>query len=312
MSVNNNFRNSVPSLVQPLATLFPAPIVAKRAPTANDINYPLGQEWVYPATNAVYFLTSVLAGAANWVDVSGAAGVFTSLTVNPGPTNLSTVGNGAVHIGNATNTGAVTIDVGTGNFALNGHGNVVSIASDAAANGVSLGSTTNGALTTIQGGNGAGVGTAAIELLTAAAGDIQIGDTTQTGVLRLGTSVTSGTINIGGTGAGVGTITIAGGTGIRAVNIGTGTGVTTVGIGSSAQTHVVTIGNNTAGNITNLNSPVVNLRGPIRVLTGAGAPAGGLALEAGDFYINTTPTGATDRAFMATGVGAWTNFTMAA
>lgn len=154
MSVNNNFINSVPSLYQPLATLFPAPIVAKRAPTANDINYPLGQVWIYPALNEAFFLTSVTAGAATWEAVTGGAGVFTSLTVNPGPTSLSTVGNGNVLIGNAANTGTVQIDAGVGNFVLNGNGHTIGIGTDAAANTLLIGSLTAGASTTLQAGTG--------------------------------------------------------------------------------------------------------------------------------------------------------------
>lgn len=69
MSVNNSFINSVPSLVQPLATLFPPPVVAKRAPTANDINHPIGRLWVFTGNNTAYILTIVTGGAATWLAI---------------------------------------------------------------------------------------------------------------------------------------------------------------------------------------------------------------------------------------------------
>ena len=271
MAVNNNFINSVPSLYQPLATVFRAPIVAKRAPTANDINYSLGQVWIFPTNNAAFILTSVLAGAATWQDVSGAAGVFTSLTVNPGPTNLSTVGNGAVSIGNAGNTGAITLTVGTGNMSIVGGGHTVGIANDAAANIVTVGSTSGAASLTLQAGTGN------MSLATSA-----------TGTITAGTAAMTGNINLG--------ISTAG----QAINIG-----------NAAAANTIVIGNNTAGATTALNAPVVTLRGPVQLLTGAGAPAGGLAVNVGDFYINTTAATAATRCYMATGAGTWTNFTMA-
>ena len=311
MASAQNFRFQSPSTLSPLADIFPDPIVAKRAPQTTDINYNLGQLWIFPANNAAYILTSVVSNSATWSDVTGGALLVTSLTVNPGPTSLSTVGNGAVTIGNATNTGTVTISVGTGNFALNGNGNSISIGTDAAGNSVFIGNVGAGATTTISGGNGTGIGSAAIDIGAAAAGDIEIGNTTQTGVLYLGTSTTTGTINIGGTGAGTGTISIGAGTGARTINMGTAAAVNTVNIGTSAHANVITIGTNTANSTTALNSPVVTLRGPVQILTGAGAPASGLAINVGDFYINTTAASATTRCYMATAAGTWTNFTMA-
>ena len=164
---NNQVLNTAYSLGQgPLSPIFPPPISSIRAPTANDIGYPIGQVWVVKGGSAAYLLVNVAAGAATWLSIAGgAAGVFTALTVNPGPTNLSTVGNGAVTIGNATNTGAVTISVGTGNFALNGNGHTIGIGSDATAgNVINIGNNTGGTTVAINGG-------------TAGAGAITIGST---------------------------------------------------------------------------------------------------------------------------------------
>ena len=51
------------------------------------------------------------------------------------------------------------------------------------------------------------------------------------------------------------------------------------------------------------------LPGPVHIISGAGAPASGLALNVGDLYINTTATTPTTRLFIATGAGSWTAFT---
>lgn len=137
------------SLNQPTTNIFPVPIIGKRAPTSNDINYQLGQVWIYPITNSAYILTSVLAGAATWENVSGGSGSFSSLTVTPGPISLSgtttinTTGTAATSIGNST--GALTL---VGPTALTGTWTQV---------GTALINTTGTAATTI-GNSTAGVG----------------------------------------------------------------------------------------------------------------------------------------------------------
>lgn len=390
MSNINEFKQQAYGFTQPLTSIFPFPIISKRTPTTAD-KAPIGQLWVIPSTNALYILSSIVNNLATWtlLEAGGGAGVFSSLVVNPGPTSLSTIGNGAVSIGNATNTGAITMTVGTGNLAIVGAGHSIGIGTDAAANIVTVGSLTNGALTTLQGGNGAGLGAAAIELATAAAGDIQIGLSTHTGAIYLGAStagetinigtgaasantiaiggtganvitigntqtagsvsvgaaMTTGTISVGGTGLQTGTISIAPGTGAQTINIAaSGTGAKAINIGATGSADSIAIGSTTAGSTLVLNTPTstpvvaangltatvgnltttngnvvlstaatfVQLPGPIKIMSGAGAPANGLAAEAGDMYINTTPAGATSRIYVATGAGAWTNVTCAA
>lgn len=141
------------ALNQPVNFQNPNPIIANRAPTTAD-KAPIGQSWIYTTANSVYVLTSIVNNAAQWqlLEVGGGGGVFATLTVNPGPTNLSTVGNGAVTIGNATNTGALTISVGTGNFVVDGNGNTIGIGDDAASNTVIVGSTNTASTTTINSG----------------------------------------------------------------------------------------------------------------------------------------------------------------
>lgn len=285
-------------LSEPLPVVSPAPIVAKRAPTTSDFA-PIGQLWVEPvnssgvAQNLAWILTSIISNSATWIQLesSGGPGVFSSLVVNPGPTSLSTVGNGAVTIGNSANTQAITLVAGVGNLAINGAGHIISIANDAAANSLILGSLTNGATTLIEGGNGTGVGSAAITFNTATTGDIQIGSVAHTGAIYLGVSTAGDTINIGNainTGAqviniasgasaanstvnimsgtataGTQTLNLASGAFAHAINIGTGAAVVnTIAIGGTGA-NVITIGNTqTAGSISlgaNMVSGTINI-----------------------------------------------------
>lgn len=116
------------ALNQPLNGTPPFPIISKlRAPTTKDIGYPLSTIWIYTVTNTPYLLTSVVAGSANWFNLTtgGGAGTFTSLTVTPGPatitgtTNINTTGSAVTSIGTG-GTGAVNIGNATGNTAVTG------------------------------------------------------------------------------------------------------------------------------------------------------------------------------------------------
>lgn len=114
----------------PLIQVNPFPIVAQRAPLTTD-KAPLGTLWVYPASNSAWVLTSIVANSASWENIGGGAGVFTSLTVTPGPINLTgttninitgaatttigTGGTGAVDIGNTTGGTIFTGNVGLNN-----------------------------------------------------------------------------------------------------------------------------------------------------------------------------------------------------
>jgi len=129
---NTNYQNVGYSLTQgPLTTLSPVPIVAKVAPTSNNLNYMLGQLWLVPSIPSAYVLVKVSAGVATWqlIESSGSAGVFASLVVTPGPisltgtttintsgagvTTINTGGTGALNLGNATGNTAVTGSLST-------------------------------------------------------------------------------------------------------------------------------------------------------------------------------------------------------
>ena len=130
-------------------------------------------------------------------------------------------------------------------------------------------------------------------------------------------SVTSTTFVNAGTTMSAGT-TITAGTGIVST---TGNIVATAGQVNAGTTMTAGTGiTSTTGNITALNGNFVlstagtffQLPGPVIFRSGAGAPAGALALNVGDTYINTTAASATTRMYIATAPGAWTNVTCAA
>jgi len=329
------FTQTAYGLSQALINVFPVPIVSPAAnPTTSNLAQ-IGTIWINKSANAAFILTSIVSNSANWINLVGGAGVFTSLTVNPGPTNLSTVGNGAVTIGNSSNTQAITINSGTGGVAVNADGNTISFGADASANTVLVGSTTGGSGTTISGGvNG-------ITLATSTSGSafIQLGLATMTGPIIVGASTAGQRIDMGNlVNAGTQTINIASGNGAANsvvnvlngvmtagaptfslmaaggqagfVNIANGAVANTVIVGSTNTTASTTIQGGTGG-IT-LTAPFVALPGPVYIYTGAGAPGNPLALHIGDLYINTTAATLATRMYIATGVGAWTNIVCAA
>jgi hypothetical protein len=137
MSLNNLRPDAAYGLSSALINTPPQPIVAARAPTTND-KAPIGQEWVVPSANTVYFLTSIVNNLANWllVATSGGSGVFATVTttgVNGSGAGITanvgniiastgnigaTVGNivataGAVNAGTSMNA-TTTITAGTG------------------------------------------------------------------------------------------------------------------------------------------------------------------------------------------------------
>jgi len=120
--------------------------------------------------------------------VSGAI-ILTDLTVN-GTVAINTVGAGTTTVGNAA-AGAITFDVGTGDFFINGGGNVVHIADDAVASDISIGNDTGATSVIITAGTGDLLLTGAVTTA------ITIGDVAQTGLITLGLSTAGQDIDIG-------------------------------------------------------------------------------------------------------------------
>jgi len=142
----------------------PYPIVAKRIPGVND-KAQVGTVWVDALTNQVFILASVRNNIATWVNTAGGAGVFTSITVNPGPFTFTGTGaftvntTGAILMDSTTNshltvTGAnLTVETVTGNLTLeaNGAGNTITIDAAGAGAAIDIESNTGGTTITSTG-----------------------------------------------------------------------------------------------------------------------------------------------------------------
>lgn len=234
MSVSNIQSKVAYAFNQPLSTIFGSPIVAKRAPTGND-KAPIGTEWAQPVdtsgapVNGVWFLSSIIGNVANWVNVSGGSGVFTTLTVTGqstlGPTNIT----GATNI---NTSGAATTDIGTGGT---GAVNIGNTTGNTAVTG-SLSTTTSlSATTTVTAGTGISATTgnivAAAGNITATLGNIAA----SAGSVSAATSVTGATLYASGDGGGVASqnalsnvsVAVAGGTGAFSITSTTGSGTGT-------------------------------------------------------------------------------------
>jgi len=290
------FTQTAYGLSQALINVFPVPIVSPSAnPTTSNFAQ-IGTVWINKSANAAFILTSIVSNSANWINLVGGAGVFTSLTVNPGPTNLSTVGNGAVNIGNATNTGAITLNAGTGGIQMNGNGNTIAIGNDAANNTVILGSTTSGSTTTINGG----VGGINLSTSTSASADIVLGLPTMTGPIIVGQSTAGQRIDIGNAvNTGSQTINIASGNGAANSIVNVLNGVMTAG----APTFSLMASGGRAGFVNIANGAVANtvIIGSTNTTAGTTIQSGtsGLSLK-GAIYISVTNVSTTPYVLLGT------------
>lgn len=151
MSSKVPYQNVGYGLTNALPTIFQPPIVAKRAPTTADLA-DIGATWIYPAVNTSWTLTSIVAGAATWVDNggSGGTGVFASVEATTGNITadlgnfVATAGSATIH-GNITSTtgnlvstlgsvsAATTVTAGTGIIATTG--NIAASAGNVSASG---------------------------------------------------------------------------------------------------------------------------------------------------------------------------------
>jgi hypothetical protein len=147
-----------------------------------------------------------------------------------------------------------------------------------------------------------------------------------------GATITAGNfvVTAGNISTGAGSISAA-----TTVTAGTGVTATTGGVTATAGNIVATAGNisTTAGSITSATSLTatlgnitathgdivcstathgITLPGPVRIITGAGAPAAGLAVNVGDLYIRTDAGGVAERMYICTVAGTFTTVTCAA
>jgi len=284
------------------------------------------------ATAKAIVIGSITAGTTVEIDTA------TSFVLNGGIATTYSVGaattTGTITIGGTAQTGNIVLgsSSGVGNIIIGGGTGATNVAIANSQIGGSiiagLGMTTGAILLggTAQTGNltlGSSSGIQAVRIANGTgASVVTIANNQVAGSVSVGTAMTTGTISIGGTGLQTGTVDIAPGTGAQTINIGTGgTGVKTINIGTGAVANIVTIGATTGAadttirsgsNGITLDAPFVALPGPVYIYTGAGVPAGGLALNTGDLYINTTAATTTTRLYIATGAGVWATFTASA
>jgi hypothetical protein len=190
------FQNSNYGFPSPLTSPVLPPIISLRTPKTNDFA-PIGSLWIYTTGNAAYILVSIVSNVATWnlLEASSGAGVFSSLTVTPGPvsltgtTTINTSGAANTNIGSGTNTGTVTI----GSTAH-------STAVDIFAPTVDIDSSTGGGVT--------------------------VGDSITTGSVSMATSLTTGGLVLGSNAGTAATTLIYGGSGTGGIVLQGGTGST--------------------------------------------------------------------------------------
>src|SRR5580658_4443686 len=95
MSSTISFGSSFP---QGLTNIFPAPLLPQRAPGTSDVSFYLGQVWIDAPAGAVYILSSVSGGSANWLEYSSTASALNTLTgdsggaISPSSNNITLAG----------------------------------------------------------------------------------------------------------------------------------------------------------------------------------------------------------------------------
>lgn len=287
--------NTAYGLSQALLQVAAPTVVSRRNPTTNDRGQ-YGQNWVNKTTGICFVMTSISANSYTWYATAAAAAAYTAA-------GLVTAGTGLRATTGAGNPGAKGLLVDLGGAGITG---VVDI----------TGATNITGATAITG------------VLTQTGALNVTGAITATTSIAATTTVSSGTTMTCGTGL---TVT-AGGIGVTAGNITATLGnvhLVNGNITVDAGNITATLGDITAtdGDITAVLGDIIatqgditittathglNLPGPIKIITGAGAPAGALAAEVGDMYINTTAATALTRIYVATAAGAWTNITCAA
>ena len=262
-------------LSQALIGVNPAPIIGIRNPKTND-KAQIGQIWINKSTGIVFFLSRIANKVYTWVQAAQAAASYTAA-------GAITAGTGFI----ATTGGLTVID---GGITVTDGGLIVSLG------GANITGNTTIAGTFGVVGNSTITGTLDIGGNTSVTGDFVV-----TGTILTGSDIT--TVN--------GNITANTGDIIASLgNISTVAGSIISGASVFAATNIVA----TSGNIVALAGDVVvdaagsglELPGPVRIITGAGAPNIGLAVNVGDMYINTTAVTATTRLYICTANGVWT------
>lgn len=120
--MNFQSSNNLYGFPQPLSKVFPAPIIAQRAPTVNDISYPIGQIWVDEDGDDYYGLVNVTAGVATWNVLGATPGNVDTLTgdtggaITPSAGNINILGGDLTTVNGSGST--LTINAKTGAYPI--------------------------------------------------------------------------------------------------------------------------------------------------------------------------------------------------
>lgn len=92
--------NSAVGLENPFQEVFPNPVIAQRAPTSSDKNYPFGQLWVDKTNSKAYVLVAFSAGSPVWNVAASSSGALDTLDADSGS---ATPSGGAIDIAGGAN-----------------------------------------------------------------------------------------------------------------------------------------------------------------------------------------------------------------
>ena len=155
------------------------PFITNRAPSVNDVNYPIGKRWVDTIGASEYVMVSLSSagGALQATWVTAPTGTTLSALTVAGTTSINATGAATTTIGTG-GTGAVNIGNATGNTAVTGtmtvSGDIASTAGNILINGTGKGlRVKGGAVTDFVGAGtlGTGTGTVTIANTNIATGD---------------------------------------------------------------------------------------------------------------------------------------------
>lgn len=274
---------------------------------------------ILSGTGALNISADAAATTVNFATGAGAKALTIGSTNGASATTVQT-GTGAMTLTaggilDANVVGAVTVDTAAGisldsatasNFTITGAADL-SLSSTAGSVIVKGEEAVNDAiqLTSVAGGLTANVGLDAV-ITTAGALDLNAtGAATLDAVSFSLDSTTASNVSVTGAGQ---DLTLSSTLGSVAISA-TEASATAVSISASNAAGGVAVTAGTAG--MTVTAPFIELNG-IKIYTGAGDPAAGLAISAGDMYIRTNPASAATRLFIATAANTWTNVTCAA
>ena len=271
-------------LESPIERRYPLPIVAQRAPGANDKNFIPGQLWVDIPGNTMYSFIKAPAGVAIWSLLGpGASDVDTINNLSPIAGNINILGGLNISDSNGGNTVTLNLDstitlagfiasplyTSTAASPLNLEAppgeNVIMKLGDAA--GVNKLSLTNNLNVEVFSVNSTGTisfsGLTINGAFTQTGGIVSLSEDNSAFAVGIANGTTARAVSIASSAA-AHTVSIGSATGAASLDLQAGTGnftltgaaTTEMTIGQADQTGKITLGSSTAGNVVDINSGI--------------------------------------------------------